>query len=148
VPRPPTVPAGHRALPHTADLALEAWAPSEAECIAHAARALVESFADTRGAVPGESVTVAFDEETREGLLVAILDEVIYQLDAHSRLPADIGVELTPAAGTRRHARMRFAAVPAGEAALVGAIPKAVSLHGLRFTHDGGRWCCHVTVDT
>jgi SHS2 domain-containing protein len=141
------VPAGHRVLPHTADLALEAWAPAKHECIAEAVRALVESFADVRAAMPTESVTLVAEEAADEDLLVAVLNEVIYQLDAHGRLPVDVSVS-QPGGGARSRAEVRFAAAPAGQARLVGAIPKAVSLHELRFAPSGGLWRCHVTVDT
>ena len=139
--------AGHRILPHTADLALEAWAPTKEECIAHAVRALVESFADVRAAIPSESVTFTVDEATNEDLLVRVLNDVIYQLEVHGRLPLGISVKPRPADGQGR-TDVRFAAMPAQEAGLVGAIPKAVSLHELRFARAGGLWRCHVTVDT
>jgi SHS2 domain-containing protein len=141
------MPVGHRVLPHTADLALEAWAPAKHQCIAQAVQALVESFADVRGAMPTESVTLVAEEAADEDLLVAVLDEVIYQLDAHGRLPVDVSVS-QPRGGVKSGAEVRFAAVPAGQARLVGAIPKAISLHELRFAPDGGLWRCHVTVDT
>jgi SHS2 domain-containing protein len=141
------VPAGHRILPHTADLALEAWAPAKGECIAEAVRALVASFAGVRAAMPRESVTLTVDEATDEDLLVRVLNDVIYQFEVHGRLPVDISID-QPAGDTQGRAEVRFAAAPAGEADLVGAIPKAVSLHELRFAPTGGLWRCHVTVDT
>jgi SHS2 domain-containing protein len=141
------VPAGHRVLPHTADLALEAWAPAKHECIAEAARALVESFADVRAAMPTESVTLVAEEAADVDLLVRVLDEVIYQLDAHSRLPVDISIS-QPAGGAQSRTEVRFATAPGGQADLTGAIPKAVSLHELRFAPWGGLWRCHVIVDT
>ena len=36
---------GHRTVPHTADLRVEAWAPTREECLAEAVRGLVDSFA-------------------------------------------------------------------------------------------------------
>ena len=36
---------GHRTVPHTADLRIEAWAPTREECLAEAVRGLVDSFA-------------------------------------------------------------------------------------------------------
>ena len=141
------VPAGHRTLPHTADLALEAWAPTRKECIAETVRALVESFADVRAATPRDSVTFTGEEATDEDLLVRVLNDVIYEFEVHGVLPVDISVD-QPARDVPGRAEVRFAAAPVGEAGLVGAIPKAVSLHELRFTRDGGLWRCHVTVDT
>jgi SHS2 domain-containing protein len=139
--------AGHRILSHTADLALEAWAPGKGECIAHAVQALVESFADVRQAVPRENVTFIASEPSDEDLLVAVLNDVIYQLEVHGLLPVDISVDIRPA-GPAARADVRFAAVRADEAELTGAVPKAVSLHELRFGRDGELWRCHVTVDT
>jgi SHS2 domain-containing protein len=38
--------------------------------------------------------------------------------------------------------------VPIEAVSIVGAVPKAVSLHELRFGRvTGGGWRCHVTVD-
>jgi protein archease len=142
------VPAGHRILPHTADLALEAWAPTREECLAHAVRALVESFADTRLAAPRGSVTFTVAEATDEDLLVRVLDEVIYQLEVHGRLPVGVCARPWPAAGAPGHAEVRFATAPARDAELVGAVPKAVSRHELCFARTAARWRCHVTVDT
>jgi SHS2 domain-containing protein len=147
--------AGHQILSHSGDLALEAWAPDKGECIAHAMEALVESFADVRQALPREHVKFTAKEPSDEGLLVAVLDDVIYQLDVHGLLPVDISVDTQPAqpegisAGTLpASADVRFAAVRADEAELTGAVPKAVSPHELRFGRDGELWRCHVTVDT
>jgi len=140
------MPAGHRILPHAADLALEAWASAKGECIAEAIQALVESFADVRAATPRENVTLTVEEATDEDLLVRVLNDVIYQLEVHGRVPVDISVS-GPPGGAEGRADVRFAAAPADEARLVGAIPKAVSLHELRFAPSGGLWRCHVTVD-
>ncbi|MEU6969505.1 archease [Kitasatospora aureofaciens] len=41
--------SGHRAVPHTADLRLVAWAPTAEGCVREAVRAVVEGFADTSG---------------------------------------------------------------------------------------------------
>jgi SHS2 domain-containing protein len=36
-------------MPHTADLRIEAWAPTREECLAEAVRSLVDSFAVVAG---------------------------------------------------------------------------------------------------
>jgi SHS2 domain-containing protein len=64
----------------------------------------------------------------------------------HGRLPAGISVDV-PDDGTRGRAEARFAAADAARAELIGAVPKAVSRHELRFARDGDLWRCHVTVD-
>ena len=44
--------AGHRTVPHTADLRIEAWAVTCEECLAEALRGLVGSFAAVVGRQP------------------------------------------------------------------------------------------------
>jgi SHS2 domain-containing protein len=135
-------PAGYRLLPHTADVALEAWAPVRHECVAQAVRALVGCFAEPRAAGPSESVRVALDRGSDEDLLVSALDEVIRLVDVHGRIPVDVSVE-----ERSDGAEIRFETVPISEAWIIGAVPKAVSLHELRFGRTGGTWRCHVIVD-
>lgn len=141
-------PAGHRTVPHTADVALEAWAPSKHECVAQAVQALVGGFAELGdAAVPRDSVRVSLDEapDTDDDLLVSVLDEVIYQIEVHGRVPFDVAFD--PADGDG-DSGVRFATVPIDAVTIVGAVPKAVSLHELRFGRTaGGAWRCHVTVD-
>jgi SHS2 domain-containing protein len=139
---------GHRILAHPADLALEAWAPGKYECLAEAVRALVASFADVRAARPGEAVTVTADADTDEELLAAVLDEVIYQVEAHGRVPVEVSVTAAGAAAEARPgASIRFTAAPASQAVPVGPVPKGVSRHQLRFAPRGGQWRCHAVVD-
>lgn len=143
-------PAGHRTVPHTADLRIEAWAPTREECLAEAARGLVGSFAATAGrrAAAGRPaggrarrhVTARPDQD----LLVAVIDEIIYRLDADGQVPVSV---------TARRARdggvvVSFRLIPVAEAEIIGAAPKAASLHDLRCARDAaGRWSCAVTVD-
>jgi hypothetical protein len=72
---------------------------------------------------------------------------VIYQPDAHGRLPVGISIS-HPAGGAQSRTEVRFATASGGQADLTGAIPKAVPPHELRFAPWGGLWRCHVTVDT
>lgn len=124
-------------------MALEAWAPTRTECLAESVSALISSFVDMSAALPSESFAETFPPTNDEDLLVRLLDEVIYQLDVFARVPLDAEVEEADDGGLVVH----FAAAPADRVELVGAVPKAVSLHELRFGPNGGRWYCHVTVD-
>src|SRR5690606_13328990 len=85
---------GHRAVEHTADVRVEAWGPTREDCLAEAVAGLVATFADTAGAAPMETITTRLDATADADLLAAVLDEVIYLLDAHSVVPC--GAELTP----------------------------------------------------
>lgn len=134
---------GHRVLPHTADVALMAWAPSRAECIAEAVRALVASVVDVTRAAPGDGVAFPIESESDDDLLVAVLDEAIYQMEVHDRVPVDVEVAEHTGGGAVVH----FATVSTGDVELIGAVPKAVSWHDLRFGYSGGTWRCHVTID-
>jgi SHS2 domain-containing protein len=133
---------GHRDLPHTADIRIEAWGPTREACLAEAVAALTEAFADTTGAVARRTAEADLDAETGEDALVAVLDEVIYLLEVAEVVP--LGAEIEQRAGGLR-LRMDVAALH--DAEITGAVPKAVSLHGLRLGRDAGRWSCTATID-
>jgi SHS2 domain-containing protein len=135
-------PRGHRTLAHTADLRIEAWAPTREACLAESVTGLVDSFADTAGAEPGWTVTADLAAPTDEDALVAVLDEVIYRLDTEYAVP--LVIDIKPGANSVR-VRLQLTAVDGIE--LTGAVPKAVTLHELHVTHGPDGWCCGVTVD-
>ena len=114
--------------------------------MAEAVRGLVESFADPTGARPRRTVTTELSgdgEGAEDGeLLAALLDDVVYRLDTADEVPLDL--RLTPVPGGLRVAyRMADAtALP-----VVGAAPKAVTLHGLSLTRTREGWRCSVTLD-
>lgn len=134
---------GHRAVPHTADLRLEAWAPSRQECLAEALRGLIESFADVTGApvqrITERTVLAATDAD----MLAAAGEEIIYLLDAEGQIPVNLQVRSTTGGVVLV---LELAAADSVE--ITGAVPKAVSFHGLRCqTKRTGRWSASMTVD-
>ncbi|HYZ38945.1 MAG TPA: archease [Pseudonocardiaceae bacterium] len=133
---------GHRTLPHTADLRIEAWAPTREACLAESVLALVASFADTIHAEPGSAVTVKIAAQTDQDALVAVLDEVIYLLDTQAAVP--VGVEVGAA---RDGLSVHLQLAPLDGVELIGAVPKAVTLHHLEIARSPQGWCCGVTVD-
>ncbi|WP_344269401.1 archease [Actinomadura napierensis] len=135
--------AGHRGVPHTADLRIEAWAPTRERCIAEAVAGLVESFADTSGVRPSRSISVTVPPGPDADALVTVLDEVIYRLEVDGDLV--VGAEITRAPDAGLVAEL--AAGDAERATAVGAVPKAVSLHDLRFERGEDGWSCAVTID-
>jgi len=137
-----TRPGGHRGVPHTADLRIEAWGPTRAECLAQAVRGVCESFLDLTGAVAGRTREVLLRADRDEDVLVALLEEVVYWLDTEDEVPLD--VELAPVAGGLR-ARLRMA--DAATLPVTGAAPKAVTLHGLAVSRGPRGWSCSVTID-
>lgn len=134
--------SGHRIVSHTADLRVEAWAPTREGCIAQAVTGTVESFLDTSSAHPERTRRCRLTAHSDEDLLAAVLDEVIYYLDTDGEAPVD--VELEPVDGD---VDVRFAMVEARRMPQVGAVPKAVSLHELCLARGPRGWWCSVTLD-
>jgi protein archease len=133
---------GHRAVPHTADIRIEAWGPTWDACLTEAVTALVDSFADTTGARPERIVTADLPAGTDADRLAAVLDEVIYLLDTEDAVPLGLEVDTRPEA---LHVRMPVAALDTVE--MIGAVPKAVALSGLRLYGDDGHWEAAATID-
>ena len=135
---------GHRAVPHTADLRIEAWAPTREECLAEAVRGLVDNFAALAAARPRRVAERRFIAGSDADLLVAVIDEVIYRLDTDGEIPVIVDLRAVPDDGVVLS--MQLADV--GEAEITGAAPKAASLHDLRCAPDpAGRWSCAITID-
>ncbi|WP_149263414.1 archease [Actinomadura sp. K4S16] len=135
--------SGHRGVPHTADLRIEAWGPTRERCVAEAVAGLVESFADVSGVRPAGEIRMDMPPGPDADLLVAVLDEVIYRLDVDGVLALDAEIAEAPDGGLTA----RLPVGDAAEAAGTGAAPKAVSLHDLRFGRDARGWSCAVTID-
>lgn len=133
---------GHRGLPHTADVRIEAWAPTREECLAQAVRGIVDGFVDPAGAAAVRRHEVALRGDRDEDLLVALADEVVYRLDTADEVPLDVDLD-AEAGGLRATLHM----ADAGSLPVVGAAPKAVTLHGLRLTHGPEGWRCALTLD-
>lgn len=135
--------SGHRGVPHPADLRIEAWGPTRERCAAEAVAGLVESFADVSGVRPSGGVRVDVPPGPDADLLVAVLDEVIYRLEVDGAVVLDAALAEAPDGGFTA----RLATGDAAEAVGTGAVPKAVSLHDLRFGRDARGWSCAVTID-
>ncbi|NMH97633.1 archease [Pseudonocardia acidicola] len=133
---------GHRSLPHTADLRLQAWAPSREECVTEAVRALVAAFADVTGRAPQRTALAEIHASTDEDALLSALEETIFLLDTDGAVPVSVRAEPT-ASGLRLHLGL----VPLADVEIIGPAPKAVTMHRLRLGHDRAGWSCEATVD-
>lgn len=135
--------SGHRDVPHTADLRIEAWAPTRDECIREAVLGTVESFLDTSAvSAPTRTRRSRLNGERDDDLLAAVLDEVIYLLDTEGEVPVDLSLRDVDGG-----VEVSFAMVGASALPQLGAIPKAVALNDIRLSHDPGGWRCLVTLD-
>ena len=133
-------------LPHVADVIVEAWAPGRLACFEAAVTGLVATFADARDARPDRDVPFTLAAAADVDLLVRLLEEVIFLVDAEGRVPvaATVGAADGGLRGT-------FATVAAERVEATGAVPKGVSRSEAEFASedDAGRprWRCRVTVD-
>jgi SHS2 domain-containing protein len=132
---------GHAVRAHTADAVIEAWGPTAAECYEEAAAAFVEVFAATDSV---EGVVEPFDvgPGQPEGLLVLLLEEVLFDAEARGHVPVATEVEMRG-----DHLVGRFTSVPIEELDIVGAIPKGISYSDLEFGRGESGWHCRATVD-
>lgn len=134
--------AGHRIRSHTADLMIEAWAPSRARCLEEAVRGLVASFADA-SAEGGAEHAVRITGDDPAMMLVSLLEEVVYLVDVRGVVPVTVSVTEDE---TGLEARFQLASLE--EADVTGAIPKAIAYHELVLEQrPDGSFACTVTVD-
>jgi SHS2 domain-containing protein len=134
---------GYRLLPHTADVVVEAWAPTGAGCLAEAVRGMVAVFADIAGVVAVRSVGFTLAPAGDDVLLVRLLEEVIYLVEVDGLVPVGVAVGLEPGGGLRG----RLEVAPLTPAMVVGPAPKAVAWSGLEFARERAGWRCRAMVD-
>jgi SHS2 domain-containing protein len=134
--------AGRRTAPHTADLLLEAWAPSRARCLEEAALGLVETFARPRAGAPTRRRALHRSADGDEELLLAVLEEVVYVVDAWGEVPVAVGISVDG-----KGVDGWLEVVELGDVEVVGPVPKGVSRHELALTESDGTWTGRAVVD-
>jgi SHS2 domain-containing protein len=111
--------------------------------VAQALRGLIASFADTSDVQPTRVLERLMTAGSDADLLASAADEVIYILDVEGEIP--VSVQVGPA-GEGTVVVLALARAEAAE--ITGAVPKAVSFHGLRCEPDAtGRWSASMTID-
>ncbi|MFG1664706.1 archease [Streptomyces sp. Y7] len=134
--------SGHRAVPHPDDVRIEAWGVSRERCLVEAALGMVECFADVTTVRPTSVERVRLAEDSDEGLLTALLDEVAVRLDEDGRVPVDLEADVTEG-----ELDVRLALAELSDVAVTGTDPRNVSWHGLRIGPGPYGWSCAVTLD-
>jgi SHS2 domain-containing protein len=134
--------SGHRAVPHTADIRIEAWAASRERCLAEAVLALVECFADVSGVRPTAVDRLRLAEASDDDLLAGLLDEVIYRLEVYGQVPVDVETDEADDG-----LDVRLAVARLSDVEVTGAAPKAVAWNELHIGPGPYGWSCAVTVD-
>ena len=105
---------------------------------------LVASFAEHPQAPPVATLSAPLRGDTDEDLLLSLLEEGIYRLDTDGQVPVTVTVQPLPEP-PGLEACLGLLDLTAG--AVVGAAPKAITLHGLQFASNPDGWRCAVTVD-
>lgn len=114
-------PAGHRLLPHTADVIVEAWGSDHLACAEQAAQALIEicvsGTPDSAAGVWVSTFTVAPRELVR-----TVLEEVVFALDTSELTP--VSAHLDRAADSAVTLNLGLARPESVR--VTGAAPKAI----------------------
>jgi SHS2 domain-containing protein len=126
-----------------ADIVLEAWGPDRCACFAAAVRGLVAAFADPGDAEPDRTIAVCLAPASDEDLLVRLLEEVIFLVDAEGRVP--VAARIVAVDGGLQG---EFDTVGVDRVEEVGALPKGVSRTDVEMRpRAGDGWHCRVLVD-
>jgi SHS2 domain-containing protein len=143
-PAPESARAGHAARPHTADVIVEAWAPSRTGCLEELVRGVVQTFADVSGVATTRELPVEIDTPLDEDVVVGLIADVIYILDADGLVALDVSLEENEQDGSIKGT---FCVAPVEQVTAVGAPPKGVSRSDLVFGRDDSTWRARIVVD-
>ncbi len=129
---------------HTADVGIRAYGRDLKELFQNASRGLLEIFADT-SAIPREvEVELEVEAPGLEDLLVAWLEELIYQGETKGVLFS--GVEMGEVGSGRAEGIAWGAPVEKNRELIRGEV-KAVTYHMLQVRKEGETWTSQVVVD-
>ena len=134
---------GHRLVPRTAGVIVEAWAPTRSGCLEELVRGVVETFADTRNATATREVRLEVGAALDDDVVAALIADVCHLLDADRLVVVDVALEEAEDGnfdGT-------FFVAPVDAVLLTGAIPKAVSRSNVQFAPEGVLWRGRVLID-
>lgn len=153
--------AGYRQIDHTADLALEIWAATEAEMLATGARAVIAILTESAEISPSESRVVNVEALDPEDRLVQWLNEIIVTAIVDGFLFAEIEtLELYPGSerkgqndadgpgsdGDSVSLRARIRGQADGSEHIATEL-KSATYHDLQLTITEARAECRVVID-
>ena len=138
---------GYRELSHTSDTGLEIWAASLAELFGAAALGFADTVADLSAIEPRERGKLACSASGRDLLMVAWLEELLYEFEVAGRLYSEVRADIRQTdADWRLEAAVRGEPYDAGRHGLKVPI-KGVTYHGLEVFEDGRVWRGRVLFD-
>jgi SHS2 domain-containing protein len=133
----------YRQIEHTADLALEIEAPTQADLLAEGARAIVAILTEDAEVRPRDPRTVEIDALDDEDRLVQFLNEVLVLAIVEGYLTAEADIELSA------HHLVAHLRGEAGAQDRVRTELKAVTYHDLHLAPnpDGTGWQARIVID-
>ncbi|HCU34464.1 MAG TPA: hypothetical protein DGT21_03170, partial [Armatimonadetes bacterium] len=137
--------AGHRAIDHTADRAIEVWAPDLGSLITQAARGLIATVLDEHDLQPTLRQEIAASADEPEVLIHDMLTEMLYLIEDDELMP--VAVELLRCDGAE--AALTVDLVPLADALpYVSGLIKAVTYHGLEIQQTESGLRTMIVFDT
>ncbi|WP_435184743.1 archease [Halobellus sp. EA9] len=132
---------------HTADVAVEAAAPTLSGVFAAVADGLAAASCDEIPAAGGETIEVAVDAQRPEALLFDYLDQLIYERDVRAVLPVDHEVRIEEPSGGRDEWRLTgtYRGVPLDR--VDAREVKAVTYSEMRLDETDAGWSAYVVFD-
>jgi SHS2 domain-containing protein len=134
---------GHRAVPHTADVIVEAWGPDLPACFEEAAAGLAAVYVDAARAREIGRHPVHLGPGPPDALLVDLVEEAIFALDTAPGVP--FGAEVSAAQDGGLDVELALADPDTVTA--TGSVPKAVSRSELAVAAGPGGVRCRFLVD-
>ena len=134
---------GHRVVPHTADVILEAWGPDLPSCCEEAVAALVGVCFERRSSSVSDHRGFAVPAGPDDTMLLDLLDEVVFVVDTEEAVPVGAAVR----AGSSGGLDVELTMVGRDGVETVGPAPKAVSHSGLVVERGHGGVRCSFLVD-
>ena len=138
---------GHRSVPHTADLSIEAWSPELRGCLSEMCVALVEEFVEFPDVGDTDRRPFRLLAPDRPRLLAALVDEVIFAVDAEGLVPHDVGIEDLGDSTGGWSCTGTMTVVPLSRCRQIGSAPKSVSLSGLDVSPTASGWIARAVID-
>jgi SHS2 domain-containing protein len=135
--------SGHRTLPHTAEVVIEAWAPTRDRCFTGAVHALVETFADTSAATTTRPLSLRLPPAEDDELLAVLLEEVLHLVEVMGVVPAQVSVHALEDGGLAGFLDV----APLPDMPRLGPVPRGVARSGVTIALRDGLWTCQAVVD-
>jgi SHS2 domain-containing protein len=137
---------GFRALEHTADRAIQAWAPDLGELFRAAAEGMFSESVSCEQVEPEQEWSIQVEASSLEDLLQAWLSELLWVSERDDAAVCRVEVESVREKPWRARGRA-WGGPPPSDTPHTGAPVKAVTYHGLRVWRDGDLWRAHVVFD-